>query len=158
MNSFYGIVLIASALVLVAQSAPFSDSKCPSICTAIWAPVCAHNGKCHKTFGSSCNLASENCLNKDVEEFTFKHKGECNETQDNICSDESEDVKALDTQCNQMCTFIYKPVCAHNGSCYQTFPSTCVLESSNCVNRSQAKFNHISDGECNSKQFNICEQ
>lgn len=159
-NTIFGILLIVASLALVAQAAPSTELSCPSTCSGISTPVCAYNGKCHRTFGSSCNLAADNCLNRGVEgqyfennlklnqkhlpisEFNFKHNGECEALEDNICSisgiEETQEIPVVDTKCNLICTFIYRPVCAYNGTCYQTFPNSCVLDSSNCVNRSQA--------------------
>ena len=39
-----------------------SDSEdCPSVCPALYAPLCASNGKIFKEFDNACQLKDSNC-------------------------------------------------------------------------------------------------
>ncbi|XP_022197274.1 PI-actitoxin-Avd5a [Nilaparvata lugens] len=35
--------------------------ECPSVCTAIYQPICATNGVTQRVFSNDCHMAIENC-------------------------------------------------------------------------------------------------
>lgn len=48
-------------------------------------------------------------------------------------------VKGLIKECLYACKKIYKPVCAFNGYCYETFSNDCILKTKNCERRVMKK-------------------
>uniref|UniRef100_T1GG21 Kazal-like domain-containing protein n=1 Tax=Megaselia scalaris TaxID=36166 RepID=T1GG21_MEGSC len=149
MNTFYIFAITLAALALTVQSAP-SLKGCPLKCPYIWAPVCASNGKCHKTFSSSCFLEGQSCFNR-LEKFTFKYNGECDFSKDVQCTEGKVKASKVSREvCDKACTKIYDPVCGFNGKCYKTFSSDCFLGSQNCENRqnNEMEFISIFKGEC----------
>ncbi|XP_055376138.1 ovoinhibitor-like [Condylostylus longicornis] len=102
---------------------PVAEPKknCLKVCPAIYAPVCAFNGKTEQTFSNECQLQAFNCEND--EHFVKTFAGQC----------ETKAVPvAPKADCPMICPYIYAPVCASNGKTFQTFASECQLKASNC--------------------------
>ncbi|XP_055387382.1 U-Kazal-Dg21.2-like [Condylostylus longicornis] len=123
--------------------------NCPEACTDIYAPVCAFNHQCYRTFGNECEVKAENCrLSKNEKKFKIVSVGECENHpcfSQNIC------------ECNMACILLYDPICAYNGNCFKTFSNGCFLNAHNCQN----PYNYFVEqchGECNALNYQpICE-
>ncbi|GAB0093002.1 vasotab-like [Sergentomyia squamirostris] len=51
------------------------DAACPTICPAIYLPICADVGGKQQTFGSECEMRSYNC--NEAVQATQLYQGEC---------------------------------------------------------------------------------
>ncbi len=102
------------ALIAAAMLAGSVARAEPKMCPHLVAPVCALKGEARTTFNNSCEAERAGA--------TVLHNGAC--------------------EGGDMCSMIYKPVCAINPATgnEQTYSGTCVSEHAN------AKITH--DGEC----------
>uniref|UniRef100_T1GZE6 Kazal-like domain-containing protein n=1 Tax=Megaselia scalaris TaxID=36166 RepID=T1GZE6_MEGSC len=142
MKIVFFLSLALNISVLLAKADPLSED-CPQICPALWAPVCAFNGKCSKTFSNFCVLIADSCAKTNGEKkFEFKHDGECDISKENLCKEKEE--------CNGICTKDLRPICGYNGKCYKTFSNPCIMNFMNCENRQKnlPEFRKISNGNC----------
>lgn len=71
MNTLFVVLVFGAAFGFLSQAAPSSEASCPKICPDIWAPVCAYNGECHKTYSSVCDMDFEKCTDKKFERKFF---------------------------------------------------------------------------------------
>ncbi|XP_068210480.1 four-domain proteases inhibitor-like [Palaemon carinicauda] len=93
----------------------------PTICTAIYAPVCGSDGE---TYASECNLRAAKCENPNLEQIS---NGPCG---------------TEETKCPQLCPNSYAPVCGSDGV---TYSNNCALNGAACKNPSIKK---VSDSRC----------
>ncbi|XP_059218567.1 enhancer of split M1 protein [Stomoxys calcitrans] len=129
------------------------ETECPQICPALYAPVCATDGKIFKEFSNSCELKSSNCR---LERSSLKPYVA---TLMDWCSTELvENVEELlvklnnldiaTPQCLKPCPMIYQPVCISNGK-YRTLASNvCLMENINCALGKENNFKVLQDGTC----------
>ncbi|XP_037809329.1 enhancer of split M1 protein-like [Lucilia sericata] len=66
------IAVLVCALFLICSV----QAQCPSICPAVYQPVCGFNGRCYKQFSNSCQMGVENCNKK--QNFRQVSLGNCN--------------------------------------------------------------------------------
>ncbi|XP_075223538.1 vasotab-like [Lycorma delicatula] len=66
------VLLVMSLFFL----SPAESQECPTICLAVFDPVCAENSSGNqKTFGNTCNLEVFNCQNN--QDYRVIRNGEC---------------------------------------------------------------------------------
>ncbi|KAL5290692.1 hypothetical protein ACFFRR_010198 [Megaselia abdita] len=135
MNAFL-VVLVSAVAVSAVYAAP---SACPEMCPLNWAPLCAENNGCSKTFSNGCELSVAVCNGL---KFTFKYDGECQGTE-KAC----EIIESRANQCGEACTKEYEPICGSDSNGVErTFSNACVMKTQNCEEGSD--FVHKYDGIC----------
>lgn len=104
----------------------------PQACTLQWDPVCATrlSDGSQRTFSNECLLRVEQS-NNPGEQYQYSHHGECNEYQEIQPFERSlgESTETEGFNPNQVCSFIWKPVCAIRlcDRNQKTFSNECLL-------------------------------
>ncbi|KAM7360212.1 kazal-type protease inhibitor m1 [Cochliomyia hominivorax] len=133
-------LLVLGALMgfTYANSVSTDQEECPQICPALYAPLCATNGKIYKEFSNTCELKASNCRleRSALEKYVPTAMDWC--STELVANLDHLLVKLgnLDLQmpeCMKACTMIYSPVCASNGKYRTLISNECVMENFNCV-------------------------
>ena len=127
---------------------------CNEICTTIYAPVCASDGK---TYASECVMNAAACKNGII--LTITKRGPCtiNPCEITRCSHPGHICvvvnRAAKCVCSQACPFIYAPVCASDG---KTYPNRCVMNAASCKNNKTLTVVKNSECDANPCDWHQC--
>lgn len=103
------------------------ETQCPEICTLQYDPVCGTDGT---TYSNSCFLETVAC-NNPLLNLTIAYRGKCQ----------------LTTQCPNVCTLQYDPVCGTDG---KTYSNSCFLSIEAC-NNPQLNLSIAHNGSCETR-------
>lgn len=110
---------------------------CSPGCPRIFAPVCGSDGK---TYSNDCVMKSISCASRKW--IYTKHSGHCDPCKNLLCKFGSKcEIKKgkASCQCSKVCTFVYDPVCGHDGTQYSNL---CLLRLAECQTQKEVKYDH----------------
>ncbi|KAK3858551.1 hypothetical protein Pcinc_035266 [Petrolisthes cinctipes] len=130
------ITYVSSGSCDSATSAP----PCPTVCPAIFRPVCGSNGR---TYSNQCALNQASCRNRDI---TKRSDGECpivTTTPSLPGSTNTGTAGGSASDCPNECARVYAPVCGSDG---ETYFNPCLLNVVACRDRRRININY--QGRC----------
>ncbi|XP_068725068.1 uncharacterized protein [Montipora capricornis] len=118
---------------------------CMEACPLIMMPVCGSDGY---SYPNKCTLEVEACISG--KNLTVAAMGECDKCTKKICPNSRQYCRVVnDTaicECNEICTFDWRPVCGSDGT---TYSNNCSLEAEAC--KTGKMITVIKQGECGSR-------
>ncbi|TMW49898.1 hypothetical protein DOY81_005028 [Sarcophaga bullata] len=151
------LFLVACALfaVATANSVNTDSEECPSVCPALYEPLCATNGKIVKEFDNACQLKVSNCrlLRSAQQKYVTTDKDFCNTELVADLDHLLEKLGNLDLslpECLKPCAMIYSPVCMSNGKYRAIASNECIMDTFNCVlnKKGLESFRVLQPGSC----------
>ncbi|XP_065371823.1 enhancer of split M1 protein [Calliphora vicina] len=150
------LLMVCGLFTLAASNSVSADQQdCPIVCPALYAPLCATNGKLFKEFDNTCELRASNCRleRSALSKYVATVMDWCSTE---LVSDLDQLLVKLDNldlqmpECMKPCAMIYSPVCVSNGK-YRTLVSNqCVMDNFNCALAKKGKeaFRVLQQGSC----------
>ncbi|KAI8129439.1 hypothetical protein FF38_11429 [Lucilia cuprina] len=155
-KSSISLLVICGLFALSAGNSVATDEQdCPIVCPALYAPLCATNGKLYKEFDNSCELKASNCRleRSALSKYVATAMDWCNTE---YIADLNQLLKKLDNldlqlpECMKPCAMIYSPVCISNGKYRAVISNECVMDNFNCALAKKGKeaFKVLKAGSC----------
>ncbi|XP_030376245.1 enhancer of split M1 protein [Scaptodrosophila lebanonensis] len=132
------IVALCCAVLLTgiaANTVSNNEEDCPSVCAAVYRPVCATDGKIFKEFANACDLKVSNCRRERsaLQKYSLTDNAWCSSEHVDNLHEKLGSVKLDRPECFKPCTMIYEPLCVTNGKYRGLISNLCMLEGFNCA-------------------------
>lgn len=126
-----GFVLVC-ALVSAIDANP---ADCPQICPALYAPVCATDGRTYQEFVNPCQLKVSAC--NMYLSLATTHMDWCRTedvgTLNDLLVKKFKNLDMSKPECLSACDRTYEPMCVSNGKYRALVPNKCMLDNFNCA-------------------------
>ncbi|XP_075145351.1 kazal-type protease inhibitor m1 [Haematobia irritans] len=147
------IITIFVVCAMAVTSSATMEADCPQICPALYAPICATDGKIFKEFSNTCELKSSNCRLKKslLKPYVATAMDWCSTDLVENVDDLLVKLNNLDIttpKCLKPCAMIYQPVCISNGKYRVVASNKCLMENINCALGNENAFKVLQDGTC----------
>ncbi|XP_005188061.2 enhancer of split M1 protein [Musca domestica] len=132
---------------------PTDELDCPQICPALYAPLCATDGKMYKEFSNPCELKASNCRRQrnSLTPFAATAMDWCStefvDTIENLFV-KLNNLDLTTSKCLKPCAMIYQPVCISNGKYRALASNECMMETINCAVGNEKAFKVLQQGSC----------
>ncbi|XP_073819386.1 kazal-type protease inhibitor m1 [Musca autumnalis] len=148
------ITLTVLCAMLGSLNAAVTDElDCPQICPALYAPLCATDGKMFKEFSNECELKASNCrqLRNSLRPYVATVMDWCStefvENFDTLLT-KLNNLDITTPKCMKPCAMIYQPVCISNGNYRAVASNECLMENINCALGYENAFKVLQHGSC----------
>ncbi|XP_061400348.1 enhancer of split M1 protein [Musca vetustissima] len=144
---------VLSALLVSLNANPTDELDCPQICPALYAPLCASNGKIYKEFSNECELKASNCrqVRNSMQPYTATSMDWCStefvDSMENLFV-KLNNLDLTTSKCLKPCAMIYQPVCISNGKYRALASNECLMENINCALGTENTFKVLQAGSC----------